>query len=918
MARANAEKQRPHRLPWRKSTCRLSCRLLCCSCLRGEDEDPGQEQEMKINGGPQHLHLDQRGSGEKEAIQITVEDLGIVNTGFSLLDEGPLTQRNSMARSASSVSSCPKALKKKRLKPLSSLPLQPQAKAAITSTSREDDDEEEEDPLLFDSDTHSTPVLLTTPVINLIPPTPSDVVEDDQFFDINSEESVAHTSGSDGSFAAGDQESYEEKIESVEAEGSNEGFTLAENRDGADGAAEPEEGLSDEFGEETEDVPSKEGDKEKTKPWFLRSAYQVPPLPEFPQRRSFNAGINLLSFTEHNLDDLSNRDVSCSDMLTESLLPHAANMDTFTHQRRPITRSCSLGDTLTRSATFHALTHPTDQEEEGSPRQRRTTVASYMPQSKDQNGNFQEKDVDRQVAKSLRELNTDEVCQWFTNIGLEKCLPLIREAKLCGTDIASVDVNTLDILHITTLEDREQLLSAIYNELHPPSTITQRLDSLLDSLGPNNVETFTATLVSMSKSKSSPHVSCLSMNRRSLKLRNNSNIMLQKSSQLIEITINASERIVHLRTPKETTVGKIMESCFKMLGVTEDKSLFTMKEKQASSEELSPNQQIGSLLTSTSESRQLELHLCKMEKPTTVASQNSPDVNRSNDNGNINKNVQGSQPAKEERIRELNQQVDALQNVIFQVQELHHGLVAFCSELKNMDGDVNVDKLGSAELKQRLELVKSRLNDKRQSLQTLRGNINNSAAHKKKQLEVRLLEKMKLNCQVFKEEISMVHLNRQVAHLQNALQGSKGKARKRSLAIGSLSQLVSPQSAAMLLVVQENQGPDGHYGFACHCRESSGLVVVKVDNTHLCVDDRLVEVNGVPVVNSTQEELTDLLLQGPSAQIVVLRQPPPILTSQQDPLLLQHMVDPDPMQTICPERDVVTMETPPQRSVMAI
>ncbi|XP_023255873.1 spindle pole body component 110-like [Seriola lalandi dorsalis] len=602
----------------------------------------------------------------------------------------------------------------------------------------------------------------------------------------------------------------------------------------------------------------------------------------------------------------------------EGLLPHAANMDAFTQERRPIIRSCSLGDALTRSATFHSLTHTTDQKEEGSPRQRRITVASYMPQSKDQNGNFPEKDVDRQVAKSLGELSTDEVCQWFTNIGLEKCLPLIRGAKLRGTDIASVDVNTLDILHITTLEDREQLLSAIYNELHPPSTITQRLDSLLDSLGPNNVETFTATLVSMSKSKSSPHVSCLSMNRRSLKLRNNSNNIVQKSSQLIEITINASERIVHLRTPKETTVGKIMESCMKMLGTTEDKSLFTLKEKQGSSEELSPDQQIASLLTLTSENRQLELHLCKTEKPTTTASQNSPDVNSSNENGNINKNVQGNQPAKEERIRELNQQVDSLQNVILQVQELHHSLVAFCSELKNMDGDVNVDKLGPAELKQRLELVKGRLNDKRQNLQTLRGNINHSAAHKKKQLEVRLLEKMKLNCQVFKEEISMVHLNRQVAHLQNALQESKEKAQKKSVAIGSLSQLVSLQCPAMLLIVQENQGPDGHYGFECRYREGSGLVVVKVDNTHLCLDDRLVEVNGVPVVNSTQEELTALLLQGPSAQIVVLRQPPPTLTSQQDPLLLQHMVNPDPMQTICPERDVVTMETAPRRRVMAI
>ncbi|GLD51082.1 uncharacterized protein AKAME5_002807500 [Lates japonicus] len=275
----------------------------------------------------------------------------------------------------------------------------------------------------------------------------------------------------------------------------------------------------------------------------------------------------------------------------------------------------------------------------------------------------------------------------------------------------------------------------------------------------------------MSKSKSSPHVSCLSMNRRSLKLRNNSqNYMVQRNSQLIEITINGS------------------------------------------SEELSPNQQIGSLLTS--ENRQLELHLCKTEKPTSPAPQNSPEVSSSNENGNINKNIQGNQPAKEERIRELNQQVDSLQNVILQVQELHHGLVAFCSELKNMDGDVSVDRLGSAELKQRLELLRCQLNDKRQSLQTLRDNINNSAAHKKKQLEVRLLEKMKLNCQVFKEEISMVHLNRQVAHLQNALQESKEEARNKSLAIGSLGQLVS-QSPAMLLVVQENQALMAIMAFAC-------------------------------------------------------------------------------------------------------
>lgn len=44
-----------------------------------------------------------------------------------------------------------------------------------------------------------------------------------------------------------------------------------------------------------------------------------------------------------------------------------------------------------------------------------------------------------------------------------------------------------------------------------------------------------------------------------------------------------------------------------------------------------------------------------------------------------------------------------------------------------------------------------------------------------RQLDVHLLEKMKLNCQVFKEEICVVHLNRQVAHLQHALQAADGK-----------------------------------------------------------------------------------------------------------------------------------------------
>lgn len=286
MASVNAEKPRPHRRSWKKSIHHRVRRLFCCSCLPGEEMDPLQEQDKNINGCLQHQqHLDEQGPGEKEAIQITVEDLGIVNTSFMLFEEDPLILRNSVVRSASSASACPRALKKKRLKPLYSLPIMPQAKPVTTSSSRGNEEEEEEDMLLYESGTNSTAAsesLLTQPVINLIPPTPSDVTGDDQFFDINSEESVAQMSGSDESLGA--DESYEEKMERAEVDESTEKFTLAENNVSADSAAQPEEEQSDQFGKIREALPTTEGAKETTQPEFLRSASQVAPLAESFQK----------------------------------------------------------------------------------------------------------------------------------------------------------------------------------------------------------------------------------------------------------------------------------------------------------------------------------------------------------------------------------------------------------------------------------------------------------------------------------------------------------------------------------------------------------------------------------------------------------------------------------------------------------
>lgn len=280
MANGNAKTPQPRRRPWRKDIQHRLRGLLCCSCLSGEETDPLRDQDMANKAVPQHPHPDERGPGEKEFIQIIVEDVGIVNTGFSLLDEEP--PRSSVARSASSVSACPQALKKRRLKPLSSLP---QDLPLITSSTGDGGEDKEEDMLLKESSsTDSTAAsgsLLSQPVIHLIPPTPSDVADDGQFFDVNSEENVERISSRDGGCPAGDGEGCEEG-EKVEAEELPEELTLAEISD--DGAGELDKAPNDHFGEEGEASPTKTGEEERKKPRFSRSPHLVASLPGHPQK----------------------------------------------------------------------------------------------------------------------------------------------------------------------------------------------------------------------------------------------------------------------------------------------------------------------------------------------------------------------------------------------------------------------------------------------------------------------------------------------------------------------------------------------------------------------------------------------------------------------------------------------------------
>ncbi|XP_065152024.1 uncharacterized protein [Paramisgurnus dabryanus] len=805
-------------------------RFVCCFCFRTGEKDCDQENPQNPSAVV-----------DDESIHIVVEDLGIDNPGFSLseVEHCRPPQQSTMGRSASSVSICQRAAQKKKLAPLSSLPLQ----STVHLGSNEEDFV---DALLYGSTSDSDGDLLRPPVINLIPPTPSDVIDDDQFFDMNSkEESMLQTSGSEGVDSIGSAVSGEQDCE--------EGVEKPVRDEESD--IKNEEGLP-----KLEDVMATRSKVDKSTVHFLRSMFQVPPLPEYPRKRSLNTGVSLLQFTEHNLDDLSNKDASRHELLKEELrlLPLSSNISMLTNQKKTAVRSCSLGDTVKKSPTSYSKRQGGDEilEDEGSPRQRRITVASYIPHSNDHIGE-DTRDSNEQKVKTLAELNTEEICRWFSKIGLQKCLPFIREAELNGSHIASIDLNTLEILQVSSLEERESLLSAIYNELHPPDSTTQRLDALLEMFGPHNVEKFTAALVSMTKSNSSPHISSINMNRCSFKVRQKEqNTIGQKNSHLVEITIKASDRIVHLRTPRETSVGKVMESCLRMLGINEDKDHFNLKGKE---DEFSPAQQIGDL--PGSETRLMELHLCRKKD-----SDSAEAVICTADD------IQSKTPNSAGKIRELNQQVVSLQNVIIQVQEIYHGLVAFCSELKKMEGEIDVEQLDSLELRKCLSQAQNNLKSKRQSLQKLRDNLNTGPAQKINRAEVRLLEKMRLNCQVFKEEITLVHLNRQVAHLRAALEKIQAKERTERTSI-SLTQLVSLESPVMLVATQMKANPDGHYGFCVRRVEGRGLMVIHSEGTPLCVNDRLVEVNGVSVLGSSEEELK-ILLKTPDAHIIVLRQLP--------------------------------------------
>lgn len=283
------------RRSWIERTTRFARNLFRCSCMEAQERD----WDTLCSQDGRDDNLIACTAEEVESIHIIVEDLGLINPSFILCtddiqveEEEDPTPRCAMARSSSSVSVSQRAAQKRKLAPLSSLPLQPRAELGSVNS--------EEDSLVFGVGASSSVGtsdggLLTPPVINLIPPTPSDVdtADDDQFFDINSEEdSVALTSGSEGvdsvsSLPTGKLETDDEKDGRMREQYADEDKPEADDVKVEDQSLSPPVKETDERDREITSVAAAdvgESRAERSLQSFLRSTFQVAPLPEYPRK----------------------------------------------------------------------------------------------------------------------------------------------------------------------------------------------------------------------------------------------------------------------------------------------------------------------------------------------------------------------------------------------------------------------------------------------------------------------------------------------------------------------------------------------------------------------------------------------------------------------------------------------------------
>ncbi|XP_072906367.1 uncharacterized protein [Hemitrygon akajei] len=802
-------------------------------------------------------------------------------------------EKISIGRSSSSISTAQKVKQKKKLTSLSSLPLQKCATKSYASVNSEENAE--------CYSVMGTDVLLTPPMINLIPPTPCNVFNNDQFFEINSEEgSMTLSSGSEyadtpgsptGRHAGSCKTNQSPEIRTIcdtcsgnvsHVEGDVSEIppsntiksviclldeTLELNRD--------EVSLQQRLNSNWNLEEKLDSDVESNKFSHLNlfGNYQVAQLPECPRRKNFNSGINLLQFTEQNLDDLYNKEASKREHLKTKLRlkPLDIKLDSTLRGKRAATRTCSLGNVKTIAGDLQSLGLAPDSGTEGgvSSRQRRITVASYIPPSLDENGNLKHMvDTKEQRGKSLGEMNTDEVCEWFKNLGLQKSVPFIKEAELQGHQLAAIDLEILDLLQLTTTEEKENLLSSIYKELHPMDPTSQNFDKLLETIGPYDVERFTAALVALSVSQTPPsselisHPSSHSENKVDKQLEEKT----IKKSNLINLSVKAFQRNLQLRVPRDSTVAKVIDACRKILGLKEDANLLSLNIVNSRTgkvvEELQADKQIGELkLLGVKE---LKLQLCKrnrsrLEKEVESYMKNEscqpnlasePGVAPTSPQGYLHIGNQSCQ--KEVRMEE--DEIVELQKCFF---SLHQEAVDLFTgnvfpikpqeELYNSESEL----LKKEQLIQHLKLAQ----------QVLENDSFNS-------IDRSLLELLKLDYQIMKETIHIFCQKHQQAPSSSLLEfrGTKGNSNRPSV---TLSQLIAPNSTAVLVTVQEAANSDG-YGFTVKRHADQGLQIETAESSDLQPNDRLVEVNGVCVLNASEEEFRAYLTT-PSVQMLVLR-----------------------------------------------
>ncbi|KAK2165083.1 hypothetical protein LSH36_55g07015 [Paralvinella palmiformis] len=70
---------------------------------------------------------------------------------------------------------------------------------------------------------------------------------------------------------------------------------------------------------------------------------------------------------------------------------------------------------------------------------------------------------------SVMKWTTDDVVSWLESVGMEKFSPAFKAQNITGQDVASIDMELLDSLGISSIQDRELILSRLYELQHPDS-----------------------------------------------------------------------------------------------------------------------------------------------------------------------------------------------------------------------------------------------------------------------------------------------------------------------------------------------------------------------------------------------------------------------------------------------------------------